>query len=124
MSLYRIAVRNGTLIREKRNFLRFWMWKFNRSEEDHLIRLKNRLTSIRQEQAILTAAIPEEQERVKKTKEALLGHDGGTGPPSRDGWTPRREPTRLKKDVKLSGKKKINDKPVKRRPLLELTQPD
>ena len=83
-----------------------------------MIRMKNRLTTIRQEQAILTAAIPEEQDRIKKFKEALLGHDGGTGPPSRDGWSPRREPLRLKKDVKLPGKK-TKDKAAKDHPDLE-----
>ena len=119
MSLYRHTILNGTLIRVKRKLIRFWIWSFNRSEEDHLIRMKNRLTALRQEQSILMAAIPEEEDRIKKIKEALQDRGDNTGPAFRDSWSGRIEPQRLKKDVKLSGKKKSNkDKPEPRAPAL------
>ena len=123
MSLYRLAVRNGLLVREKRKLLRFWMWSFNRSEEDYLNKLKNRLTQLRQEQSLLTQSIPEVEKRIKDAKESLLQRgDGGTGPVFRDSWTPRREPVLLKKDVKLAAPKK-KDPPKKEaaKPLLHIT---
>lgn len=114
MSLYRLAVFNGRLIREKRKLFRWWVWSFNRSEEDHLIRMKNRLTALRQEQSMLQSAIPEEEERLKDTKDHLRDH-GGVSTTARDGWSPRREPVRLKKETNL-GKRKKKDKPVKEGP--------
>lgn len=124
MSLYRLAVHNGLLIREKRKLLRWWMWSFNRSEEDRLINMKNRLVTIRQEQSLLTAAIPEEEDRIKKIKENLREHGkDSTGPPRRDSWSPRREPAKLKKDVNLPGKKKKEkkDPPPPPKPMFNIT---
>lgn len=124
MSLYRLAVHNGLLIREKRKLFRWWIWSFNRSEEDHLIRMKNRLTKLRQEQSFLMSAIPEEEERLKEQKEAILAHGHeGHGPARRDSWTARTPPQRLQKDVKLSGKKKkAKDPPAPPKPLFNISQ--
>ncbi len=122
MSLYRLAVSSGLLIREKRKLLRWWIWSFNRSEENYLNKLKNRLTALRQEQSLLTAAIPEEEERIKKIKEYLLERGDGIGPARRDKWSHRIEPVRLKKDTKLQGKKKKDkDPPTPPKPLFNIT---
>lgn len=105
MSLYRLAVQNGTLVRQKRKLLRFWMWAFNRSEEDHITRMKNRLHAIEQEKHQLLKMIPEHEKRVKDAKEALMQNSGGVGVPYRDSWSARHEPVRLNRDVKLPKKK-------------------
>ena len=105
MSLYRLAVQNGVLVRQKRKFLRFWMWTFNRSEEDHIIRMKNRLHSIEQEKHQLLKMIPEHEKRAKDMKDRLSENSGGVGVPYRDSWSARREPIRLNRDVKLAKKK-------------------
>lgn len=64
---------------------------------------------------MLQGCIPEEEERVKELKDVLKDRFDGTGPARRDTWTPRREPTRLKKETNL-GKSKKKDKPVKEGP--------
>lgn len=104
MSLYRPAVQNGVLVRQKRKWLRFWMWVFNRSEEDHIIRMKNRLTAIEQEKHQLLKMIPEHEKRIEEAKKRLM-ENGGVGVPYRDSWSARREPVRLNRDVKLAKKK-------------------
>lgn len=123
MSLYRLAVRSGILIREKRKLLRWWCWSFNRSEEDYLTRMKNRLVKLRAEQAELMKMIPEHEKRLKDAKDTLLNRDGGTGPPHRAPWSPTHEPVVLRLDVKLKGKPKPS--PAKRRDgvIAELTVP-
>lgn len=121
MSLYRKAVRHGILIREKRNLIRWWMWKFNRSEEDYINRMKNRLQACRAEQAKLMKIIPEHEDRLKKEKEKIA-EDGNESKPYRDSYSPRREPVRLELDLK---KPKFKDpKPKKRPPLLEVRTPE
>lgn len=104
MSLYRMAVRNGLLVREKRKLIRWWCWSFVCSEEDHIIAMKNRLVQLREEQARLTKMIPEHEGRVKDVKDYLM-QNGSTGPPFRDKWRPRREPNKLNLDVKLKAPK-------------------
>jgi hypothetical protein len=121
MSLYRHVLRSGTLIREKRKLLRWWVWSFNCNEEDYINLMKNRLVQLREEQARLMKQIPEHEGRVKDRKEAIDAA-GGVSAPWRDRWTPRREPKMLKQDVKLKGKGKSDPKPPKRKPLLELHQ--
>jgi len=118
--MYRLAVQNGLLVRQKRGFIRFWMWFFNRSEEDHLIRMKNRLMTIRAEHTALMKMIPEHEERVKKAKDKLMD-TGGVGMPYRDSFTTRREPTRLNRDVKPP-KKKPDKKPEQLKPLFTINQ--
>lgn len=115
MSLYRYAVRNGLLVREKRKLLRFWMWSFNRSEEDHIITMKNRLNAVEQEKYQLLKMIPEHEKRCKDMKERI-SEMGGAGPAFRDSWSPRREPKRLNRDVKLPKKKE----PKPRQPVTKL----
>lgn len=119
MSLYRLAVRHGILIREKRNLIRWWMWKFNRSEEDYINRMKNNLQNARTTQAKLMKMIPEHEERLKKAKERI-SEDGNESKPYRDSWSPRHEPVRLDMDLK---KPKKNDKPPKTPALLEIRAP-
>lgn len=109
MSMYRLAVQNGVLVRQKRRFLRFWQWAFNRSEEDTLNRMKNRLVALRQEQTMLMKMIPEHEERMRKMKDQI-NNTGGAGVPFRDTFSFRREPVRLNKDVKLPGNKKSDGK--------------
>jgi hypothetical protein len=109
MSMYRLAIQNGTLVRQKRRFIRFWQWAFNRSEEDHLNRMKNRLVTLRQEQHMLMQMIPEHETRIKKLKEKLA-ESNGVGPLFRDSFSVRREPVRLNKDVNLAQKKKPEKK--------------
>jgi hypothetical protein len=121
MSMYRLAVQNGLLIRQKRRFLRFWQWAFNRSEEDHLIRMKNRLVALRQEQTMLLKMIPEWEDRIKKAKDQL-NHTGGVGVPYRDTFSLRREPVRLNKDVNLPGNKKPEKKATEQKPLFTINQ--
>ena len=121
--LYRTAIMNDTLIRIRRSVLMPWRWVFNRSEEDRLNRMKNRLVALRQEQASLMKMIPEEEERVKKAKDKLRENSNGMGPVIRDVWSPRREPVLLHQAVSVGGGKK-KDKPAKRQaPILELRQP-
>ena len=110
MSKYRHTIHNGVLIRVKRKLLRWWIWSFNKSEEDHLNKMKNRLVLIRQEQALLTAAIPEEEDRIKKIKDALQDRGDRYGPVITDSWSPRTEPVRLKKDIKLGKQKKKDER--------------
>lgn len=121
---YRTAILNDALIRERRSLLLPWRWVFNRSEEDRLNRMKNRLVSLRQEQAALTKMIPEEEDRVKKAKDKLRENSDGRGPTVRDVWTPRREPVILQLNVGSPNNGKKKDKPPKKTPaLLELRQP-
>jgi hypothetical protein len=112
MSLYRLTVRNGTLIREKRKLLRWWIWSFNRCEEDHINRMKNALQKLRAEQAKLMKMLPEHEDRLSKVKEVLAA-DGNVGRPYRDSWTTRKDPVRLDMDVK---KPKKPDKKCKPEP--------
>lgn len=122
---YRTAILSDVLIRERRSLLLPWRWVFNRSMEDRLNRMKNRLTSIRREQAELMKMIPEEEARLKKAKERLRENSDGRGPVFRDRWSPRLEPVVLQLDVKSGDKGKSKDsKPPKRKPLLELHQPN
>lgn len=125
MSLYRFAVQNGMLVRQKRKLLRFWMWAYNRCEEDHVTRMKNRLTAIRAEEAALLKMIPEHEERVKKMKEKL-NDTGGVGVPFRDSFSFRREPVRLNRDVKVPKPKPKNDgnKPKPPKPLMSIMPGD
>lgn len=120
MSMYRLAVQNGVLVRQKRRFIRFWQWAFNRSEEDHLNRMKNRLVTIRQEQHMLLQMIPEHEERIKKAKEQL-SNTNSIGAAYRDTFSVRREPIRLNKDVNLAKKKAPDKKPSGPKPLMHIT---
>jgi hypothetical protein len=120
MSMYRLAVQNGQLIRQKRRFLRFWQWAFNRSEEDHLIRMKNRLVALRNEQNLLMKMIPEHEDRIKKIKEQISS-TGGAGVPYRDTFSLRREPARLNKDVKLPQGRPKDKKDSGPKPLFNIT---
>jgi hypothetical protein len=121
--LYRTAILNDTLIRERRSVFMPWRWFFNRSEEDRLNRMRNRLVSLRQEQATLTKMIPEEEDRIKKAKDKLRDNSDSRGPVVRDVWSPRREPVVLHQSISVGGSGKKKDKPPpKRKPLLELHQ--
>lgn len=106
MSLYRLTIQNGLLIREKRRWLRWWCWSFNRSEEDYLNTCKNSLVSNRKTHAELMKRIAHHEAAIKKTKEVLQAGNG-TGPPVRDSWSMRREPVVLKQDVKVPPLKKL-----------------
>jgi hypothetical protein len=108
MSLYRKTVQDGSLIWEKRKLLprlTGWQWVFNRSDEDHLNKMKNELLKARAASAILTRRIPHEEDRLKKIKEGLEV-TGMYSTPVRDAWRPRTEPIRLLEKVSVGRKKK------------------
>jgi hypothetical protein len=96
------------------------MWKFNRSEEDYIIRMKNRLQACRAEQAKLMKMIPEHEDRLSKLKDKLA-EDGNESKPYRDSFSPRREPLRLEMDLKKPKKK--DNKPPTPKPLFEIRSP-
>ena len=120
MSLYRIEVQDGVLVRTKRKLLRWWVWSFNRSEEEHIIRMKNEMTALRERQRRLARLIPEHEKRLKERKEAMFKNGGLPGQAYRDSWSARREPPRLMEDVKLDRKKKEAAKVQKPYPLATL----
>jgi hypothetical protein len=120
MSQYRKAVQDGVLVRQKRKLLRWWMWSFNRSEEDFLNTMKNRLQALRQEQALLMKMIPEHEKRIKDEKERIMNM-GGNSVPYRDSFSVRREPVRLKTDVKLPKKPDAKKKDSGPKPLFNIT---
>lgn len=120
MSLYRAAIQDGVLVRQKRKLLRWWIWSFNRSEEDTLIRMKNELMMAREKAKLLARRIPQEEERLKKKKDQLRENTGSSGQPYRDSWTRRKEAVRLLEDIKTARKKaKQERQPPK--PLLHIT---
>ena len=113
MSLYRRTKVESVLVTEKRKLLprlTGWRWVFNRSDEDYLIRMKNKLLLARAEVAMLSRRIPQEEERLKAIKDSL-DLTGGISSPRRDAWRPRMEPTRLLEKVNVGRKKK--DRPAK-----------
>ena len=121
MSLYRKTVVDGILIRQKRNLIRFWIWTFNRSEEDYLIKMKNDLSKARAMVAQLSRRIPKEEDRLKQIKDGLATTGAPHSIVTRDVWMRRKEPIRLIEDVKVGRKKakRVAPKPVK--PLLNIT---
>lgn len=115
MSLYRRSIENGVLVRQKRKLLRRWLWYFNRSEEDHLNRMKNKLLIAKAECTMYQRRIPQEEDRIKKIKDGLMeSGTGATSNPTRDSWTPRTEPVKLFENVKVGRPKK--DRPDKPKP--------
>lgn len=125
MSQYRKAVQDGVLVRQKRGLLRFWMWFYNRCEEDHLTKLKNRLVLVKDEMRRLQRAIPKVQAEVDAEKKRLLDM-GGHNHPYRDSWAPRRERVRLLEPGELKKRKTsaADARKTKRAaPILELRQP-
>jgi len=122
MSQYRMSVWNGTLVRQKRRLFRFWMWAFNRSEEDYLNKMKNELRLNREKCKVLARRIPKEEDRLKLIKDGLTNSNSRHSEPIRDSWTPRKEPVRLLEDVKVARpKSKRNDSTRKVKPLLHIT---
>lgn len=118
MSLYRKVIQDSTLIVQKRKMWprpNGWRWVFRWSEEDHLNRMKNKLLLAKHEVTTLQRRIPQEEDRLKKSKEALaaMGSDGA-GSQRRDSWKPRREPVRLLEIVKVG--RKAKDRPGYRKP--------
>jgi hypothetical protein len=110
MSLYRLAIVNGVLVRQKRALLRWWNWSFNRSEEDRLVTMKNGLVKAQQAVQMLVPQIKHETERIdglKKQVRSWQDTSGKAGGPSwRDRWSPRKEPKILQKDINVARKKK------------------
>lgn len=120
MSLYRIAMQDGLLVRQKRRLLRWWCWSFNRSEEDTLIRMKNDLTMMREKVKLLSRRIPKEEARLKQKKDKLRENSNSHGQPYRDQWTARKEPVRLIEDIALA-RKKTKQPRQSPKPLLHIT---
>jgi hypothetical protein len=112
MSLYRYTIQNGAMIRQKRGFLRWWIWIFNRSEEDEVNRLKNELVLARSKVKNLARLIPKKHamlEARKKELRAFMDSSGKHyGPSWRDKFSPRREAVRLIEEVKVAKKKEPN----------------
>ena len=105
MSLYRLSIVNGVLHRQKRALLRWWVWVFNRSEEDRLTLMKNNLVKAQHAARTLTIQIKQETERIKQAKEKIQNW-GGSSPSWRDRWTYRQEPKILQENVNVAHKKK------------------
>ena len=111
MSKYRIVNHpTGLMVREKRKFLRFWVWAWNRSEEDVLFKLLNRRRSLDHELRQLQRTIPKMEQHLAARKKALTDM-GGTSPTWRSGWTVSRPAIPLREP---KGKTKL--KPVPRVP--------
>lgn len=121
MSQYRKAVQGGVLVRQKRAFLRWWYWSFNRSEEDNLNRMKNELIRHREMAKLLARRIPQEEARLNKEKDSLKENEGSHGMPYRDSWTRRKEPVRLLEDVKTARKKGKREPKPQPAPLFNIT---
>ena len=112
MSLYRYTIQNGAMIRQKRGFMRFWIWIFNRSEEDELNRLKNEMVLARSKVKNLARLIPKKAAMLEARKKELRTFMDSSGkhygPSWRDKYSPRREPIRLIEEVKVAKKKEPN----------------
>ncbi len=93
MSKYRNTIRSGVLIREKRGLILFWRWYFNRSEEDEITKLKNRQVNAERELRNVQRAIPRHETQLSNAKK-VLSDMGGTSPIWREGWAPRRNPSK------------------------------
>jgi hypothetical protein len=110
MSSYRLAIVNGVLVRQKRALMRWWVWQFNRSEEDRLNALKNNLVKATAAVQMLVVQIKQETERITTLKKQVhTWQDAGGkagGPSWRDRWTRRKEPVVLQKDIGVARKKK------------------
>jgi hypothetical protein len=120
MSLYRYAVENGVLVRQKRKLLRWWMWAFNRSEEDRLTMMRNELVMAREKAKLLARRIPDLEKQLDDRKRQLMDQ-GGTGRPFRDSYQGRKEPVVLQERVNLARKKRERKpKPVPS-PLFNIT---
>lgn len=127
MSLYRHNVRQGVLIREKRSFVMFWRWPFNRSEEDRLNIMKNELTIAKAAQVRLVRQLKKEGTRLDEAKKKLREDVERFAklPAWRDRWTMRLRPVLLVEEQKVARTKKERPKVVapRRKPLLEILQP-
>ena len=106
MSLYRRAVQHGALVRQKRKFIRRWLWYFNLSEEDHLNRMRNKLLVAKAEVTMYQRRIPQEEDRIKQIKDGLQIIGGtGVGPSYHDSFSFRTEPVRLFEKVTIGRKR-------------------
>lgn len=112
MSQYRFEIHNGVLYRFKRKLLRAWLWRFNRSEEDRLNKLKNKATGLKHQLAMVSQQIPFEEARINKIKDGLKSH----GPRvMNDVWSARTEPVILQLDRKTASKKSQRSPPARKK---------
>lgn len=118
MSQYRRTLQDSALVMQKRKMLprlNGWRWVFRWSEEDRLNRMKNKLWLARQEVTMLQRRIPQEEDRLKKAKEALAAMgSNGVSSIRHDSWKPRREPVILLETIKVG--RKAKDRPGYRKP--------
>ena len=102
MSQYRYEIHNGILIRAKRKLLRFWIWRFNRSEEDELNKLKNQMSKLKHQMSLIARRIPHEEARIRKIRDGLRDRPGEI---QNDIWSSRKEPIPLILEIKTAKKK-------------------
>jgi hypothetical protein len=103
MSQYRYAVQNDVLVRQKRKLLRFWVWAFNRSEEDGLNKAKNQLVTHEDRVRVLRRQIVKKQAEIDDAKKAVKDHGSivWTAP-----WSLASRPVYLVEDRKKRKKKR------------------
>ena len=99
MSQYRNTIQRGAMVREKRKFLRFWVWSFNRSEEDQLNRMKNQLVKHNDEVRRLRRQVAKKQIVIDDAKK-VLNSQGGTSPVTHGPWSFATRPVTLIEDLK------------------------
>lgn len=118
MSQYRLAFQNDLLVRQKRGFIFWWRWHFNRSEEATLVKLKNQIVTLNDQLNRARRLLPKQEADMKARKAALdqLIRQSSTsaGPIWRDSWTPRKEPVQLIENIKSAKKKRDQgkDRPI------------
>lgn len=109
MSQYRLAFQNDVLVRQKRKFLFFWRWAFNRSEEDALNKLKNQIVNFNDQLNRARRLLPKKEADIAAKKKALLQwmqqSSAKAGPVWRDSWSPRRRPLPEPPGVRSAKKK-------------------
>ena len=91
MSLYRLELRDGVLVRAKRSMIRAWNWSFNRSLEDELIIARNMLNLHNQQVRLLRDRVPRLEAKLKRMKDKVA-ENGGKSQPFADKWSRRKEP--------------------------------
>jgi hypothetical protein len=115
LSKYRLEFQNSRLVRTKRRALLWWVWTFNRSEEDDITKLKNVITKMSDQLYQHKRRLPKLEADLEARKNALrlyIEQSGKNyGPSWTDSYSSRKSPTvlmepaqsaKVKKDKKAS----------------------